>query len=556
MQVRSKPISARDLTALAAAVADAVCAANPATRVLINDRVDVAAALMPTHHIHGVHIGQDDLNPRLARAVLGPEAIIGLTTGTLELVRAANAYADVIDYVGAGPFRPTPTKDSGRPPIGVEGYPALVQASRCLWWRSAMCVSTTSPLLPRLGLRGWRWSARSGTRPIRRRWRVASWRGWIPVAEHVIIGAGIIGLTTAFELIDAGVDPAAVTIIDPEPISGATWAAGGMLAPIAEVQYKQEPLYPLMVESGRIFPDLIRRLTAAGAGPLGYRTEPTFVVGADRADAHHLTDLTEHQHAHGMEVNRLTVRQARRLEPGLHPRIAGAVEIPTDHQINPRLYTRNLFDLLLDRGVRHRPVAVEKLVMDGAHCVEVQAGEGIVVKRATVYLANGLGAAQLAPCRLELRPVRGDMLRLRVPDGQEAPVGRVVRAFVEDRPVYIIPRTDGTIAVGATSREDGRTLPAVDGVFALLRDAIRIVPGLEDCELIDATVGARPGTPDDLPYLGRVGENLIISTGYFRHGILLSALAGAVGARLGTGSAEGFDISACDPLRHTDKETA
>lgn len=130
MQVRSKPISARDLTALAAAVADAVCAANPATRVLINDRVDVAAALMPTHHIHGVHIGQDDLNPRLARAVLGPEAIIGLTTGTLELVRAANAYADVIDYVGAGPFRPTPTKDSGRPPIGVEGYPALVQASK------------------------------------------------------------------------------------------------------------------------------------------------------------------------------------------------------------------------------------------------------------------------------------------------------------------------------------------------------------------------------------------------------------------------------------------
>lgn len=130
VQVRSKPISARDLTALAAAVADAVCAANPATRVLINDRVDVAAALMPTHHIHGVHIGQDDLNPRLARAVLGPEAIIGLTTGTLELVRAANAYADVIDYVGAGPFRPTPTKDSGRPPIGVEGYPALVQASK------------------------------------------------------------------------------------------------------------------------------------------------------------------------------------------------------------------------------------------------------------------------------------------------------------------------------------------------------------------------------------------------------------------------------------------
>lgn len=130
VQVRSKPISVRDLTALAIEVAAAVQKANPATRVLIDDRVDVAAALMPEHNIHGVHIGQDDLDPRLARQVLGKDAIIGLTTGTLPLVQQANEYADVIDYIGAGPFRPTPTKDSGREPLGLAGYPALVEASR------------------------------------------------------------------------------------------------------------------------------------------------------------------------------------------------------------------------------------------------------------------------------------------------------------------------------------------------------------------------------------------------------------------------------------------
>ncbi|MHA7687505.1 thiamine phosphate synthase, partial [Corynebacterium evansiae] len=130
VQVRSKPISVRDLTALAIEVAAAVQQANPATKVLIDDRVDVAAALMPEHNIHGVHIGQDDLDPRLARQVLGKDAIIGLTTGTLPLVQQANEYADVIDYIGAGPFRPTPTKDSGREPLGLEGYPALVEASR------------------------------------------------------------------------------------------------------------------------------------------------------------------------------------------------------------------------------------------------------------------------------------------------------------------------------------------------------------------------------------------------------------------------------------------
>ncbi|SQG63486.1 thiamine-phosphate pyrophosphorylase [Corynebacterium renale] len=129
VQVRSKPITVRELTDLAIRVAAAVHEANPGTMVLIDDRVDIAAALMGEHHIHGVHIGQDDLRPDLARKVLGPEAIIGLTTGTLDLVRGAAEFADCLDYVGAGPFRPTPTKDSGRPPIGLEGYPELVAAS-------------------------------------------------------------------------------------------------------------------------------------------------------------------------------------------------------------------------------------------------------------------------------------------------------------------------------------------------------------------------------------------------------------------------------------------
>lgn len=129
IQVRSKPITVRQLTELSIRIAAAVATKNPSTLVLIDDRVDVAAALMAEHNIHGVHIGQDDLDPRLARAVLGDGAIIGLTTGTLELVDGANAYADVIDYIGAGPFRPTPTKNSGREPLGLAGYPALVTAS-------------------------------------------------------------------------------------------------------------------------------------------------------------------------------------------------------------------------------------------------------------------------------------------------------------------------------------------------------------------------------------------------------------------------------------------
>ncbi|MEJ4100367.1 thiamine phosphate synthase [Corynebacterium mastitidis] len=155
VQVRSKPIGTRALLSLATEVARAVARANPATRVLIDDRADVAAALMRRgEHVHGVHLGQEDLPPRDARRLLGPGAIIGLTTGTLDLVRRANEEANVIDYVGAGPFRPTPTKDSGRPPLGVAGYPALVRASRVPVVAIGDVTAADAPALAATGVAG------------------------------------------------------------------------------------------------------------------------------------------------------------------------------------------------------------------------------------------------------------------------------------------------------------------------------------------------------------------------------------------------------------------
>jgi hydroxyethylthiazole kinase len=130
VQVRAKDLGAAELLALLEAVSLAVGHARPATRVVVDDRADVARAAMDRGlPVHGVHLGQDDLPVAEARAILGPEAIIGLTTGTLDLVRAANDVREHIDYVGAGPFRPTPTKNSGREPLGVDGYRTLVAAT-------------------------------------------------------------------------------------------------------------------------------------------------------------------------------------------------------------------------------------------------------------------------------------------------------------------------------------------------------------------------------------------------------------------------------------------
>lgn len=375
----------------------------------------------------------------------------------------------------------------------------------------------------------------------------------------IVIGGGLIGLVTCFELTERGVP---VTLIDQAPGSGATHYAGGMLAPVAEVQYRQEPLFPLMLESATRYPSLIERVTQATDLPTGYRTEGTLIVAADRADARHLADLGDYQRFHGMAAEQLTARAARRLEPALSPRIAGAVAIPGDHQVSPRSLTTALLDILRQRGVDI--IADQVTRLDGAdpcrtvHCSE----QSIDATGATVILANGLGAAQVTGWYegdnpLRLRPVYGEIMNLKVPAHLRPMTSRVIRAFVEDRPVYLIPRDDGTLTLGATNREDDSTLPGVGAVHDLLRDALRLLPGLEECALLETGVGARPGTPDDLPYLGRVGANLIISTGYFRHGILLAALGAQVVADWvasdaveSPSSGPEIDLTACDPWRH------
>lgn len=133
VQVRAKHLLAGDLLELVLDVASAVADSAPGTCVLVNDRADVAhAARRRGAPVHGVHLGQADLPVAEARALLGADALVGLTAGTLEHVREAEARTDAHrpDYLGSGPFRPTPTKDVGRPPVGLAGYPLRVAATQ------------------------------------------------------------------------------------------------------------------------------------------------------------------------------------------------------------------------------------------------------------------------------------------------------------------------------------------------------------------------------------------------------------------------------------------
>jgi glycine oxidase len=377
-------------------------------------------------------------------------------------------------------------------------------------------------------------------------------------ADVAVIGGGVIGHCIAWE---ARLSGRSVVLIDDEPGSGASWAAAGMLAPVSELHYQEEDLLELMLESSHLWPAFAAGLARAGAGDFGYLTTPTLAVGADAADRRALMDLRAVQQANGLLVEPLTVREARGKEPLLSPAISCALDIPADHQVDPRRLVASLRQVLAghDPGagtavdgaregfaVGHRATAL--LWEDGRVSGVKLAGGGTVLAGETI-VANGLQAAALGGLpdwiRLPLRPVYGDILRLGVPRHLRPLVTSTVRGLVHGVPVYIVPRQDGTVVIGATQREDalpaagdtvaaGRAVSA-GGVYQLLRDAQVLLPAVAELELLECTTRARPATPDNAPLLGRVPApgpgripGLIIATGFYRHGVLLAPAAALI----------------------------
>uniref|UniRef100_UPI0015F02E6E FAD-dependent oxidoreductase n=1 Tax=Pseudonocardia pini TaxID=2758030 RepID=UPI0015F02E6E len=224
----------------------------------------------------------------------------------------------------------------------------------------------------------------------------------------------------------------------------------------------------------------------------------------DRAE---LDGLAAHLGRLGRPVERLSGRELRRLEPALGPAVRGGLSVPADLSVD----NRTLLDAL-------------RLAAEKAGVVfEERAYGGEPAD--TLLICAGAHSAALHPA-LEglLRPVKGEILRLAHRRGAFPVPGRTIRALVDGRPVYLVPRPDGMV-VGATQSENGfDTEATVGGVRDLLRDAERIVPGIAEYGLAEVAAGLRPGSPDNVPLIGRLDARTVVATGHSRNGILLAPL--------------------------------
>ena len=354
--------------------------------------------------------------------------------------------------------------------------------------------------------------------------------------DVVVVGAGIVGLGIAHTLARSG---RSVTVVDAEPASGATYAAAGMLAPVSEFHYQEEHLLELMRASAALYPGFVASLGMADAADAGYLRSKTISIGFDSGDRTALTDLRTVQLANGLTVEPLTIREARSLEPMLSPRLSVAFSIEHDHQVDPRRLAaclRQAIETANGTLILQNAVALlHKHPRDPTSpVIGVALDDGSEVLAGEVILANGLAASTIAGLPdwlvLPLRPVFGDILRLRVPESLRPLITATVRGLVRGTPIYLVPRSDGTVVVGATQREDGSPAVSAGGVYQLLRDAQELVPAVAELELIEVTARARPGTPDNAPLLGRVADirGLLIATGFFRHGVLLTPIAAQI----------------------------
>ncbi|GGY92684.1 glycine oxidase ThiO [Streptomyces nitrosporeus] len=358
-------------------------------------------------------------------------------------------------------------------------------------------------------------------------------------SDVLVVGGGIIGLVTAWRSAQRGLR---TTVADPEPGGGAAGVAAGMLAAVTELHYGEQALLGLNLASAGRYPAFVAELEEASGQGTGFRTCGTLSVALDSDDRAHLRELHALQQRSGLDSQWLSGRECRRLEPMLAPGVRGGLRADGDHQIDPRRLASALVVACERAGVAFRRAWVERLTVSGGRAAGGVLADGTELAADQVVLAGGSRSGRLpglpASVAVPVRPVKGQVLRLRIPPVYAPFLSRTVRALVRGSHVYLVPRADGELVVGATTEEMGwDTTVTAGGVYELLRDAHELVPGITELPLTESRAGLRPASPDNAPLLGPARlPGLHLATGHHRNGVLLTPVTGDVmGEVLATG---------------------
>ena len=346
-----------------------------------------------------------------------------------------------------------------------------------------------------------------------------------------IIGAGVIGLAIAWRLATRGVP---VRLFDQAAAGGgASHAAAGMLAAVMEAEPGEEALVTLGRASQAHWPRFAIELRDATGIDVELRDEGTLIVALTADDRARLMHQLALQTKLALPIEWINAAEARRREPRLSATLAGALWSPQDHQVDNRKLVAALREAASAAGaIINEQAAVAGVTSAAGRATGVVLANGDEWPADVVVLAAGAwsrGIGGLAPdLQPPVRPVKGQMLALRM-DPKAPLVSHVVCA----PGVYLVPRRDGRLLIGATVEEQRfDSALTAGGILTLLEAAWRAVPGIEELSIDEMWVGHRPGSRDDAPILGPGPmQGLVYATGHYRNGILLTPITADLIAR-------------------------
>jgi glycine oxidase len=334
----------------------------------------------------------------------------------------------------------------------------------------------------------------------------------------------VIGLACAWRAAQRGLS---VTVLErDEPGAGASGVAAGMLAPVTEAEFGEEKLLTLNLAGAELWPAFAAELSERSGLDTGYRASGALVAAADRDDGEELRRLFAFQQSLGLDVEWLSGRECRRLEPRLSPRVSGGIAARHDRQVEPRSVVRALRAAFEHEGGR---------VESGVNVAQL---EELDADRVVVAAGCWSGAFEGAP---PVRPVKGQILRLR---GEQ-----LSERLIRTPRCYVVSRPDGEVVVGATVEERGfDSSVTAGGVHRLLEAAWEVLPEVEELEFVEAAARLRPGSPDNGPSIGEAG-GVVWATGHYRNGVLLAPITAEAVADLLTGGDPPAAVAPFTPAR-------
>jgi glycine oxidase len=339
--------------------------------------------------------------------------------------------------------------------------------------------------------------------------------------DVIIVGGGVIGLGVAWRSLARGLT---VTVIDPEPASKASHASAGMLPGGHVALFDQEALLRLCLTSRERYPSFIAELEADSGRPAGYSRYGVLDVAFDEDSLAGLGKLGAFEESYGVSIERLSAGDCLREEPRLAATACGGLLAPDEGAVDPRQLTSALLAAIRRLGgVIVGQAATEVLIGDRASGVRLK--DGGTVHGDQIVLAAGCWTNQLVAAPDGAVPVispgKGQILRFR----SAAPfLRRATRALAGGGSVYLVPRADGMLVVGATYEEAGYdTSVTAAGLCELLAKLGGALTGIDELRLEEASAGLRPGSPDGLPVLGETSvPGLLLATGHSHIGVQLT----------------------------------